>query len=312
MSENCKILSAPCAEQGVEHVPVPTPPFSICVGTNRLDWDGYALRVHQGSAMPDGEYTAFTVRDGCIVEAGQAPVPEYTPPPCVESPAPCSGETGAATVSPRAGNLTADTPTGLYTQVSVVNGLGITVTGTGASGDPIVISAPGSTGPIISAGTPDISVTTPTAGVIAIGLNSSGITPGTYAGITFNSRGIATAYSAPSVSAVQAVVGAGEVNGENVSGGVTISLKPTTAGGASYDIGGYSVAVSQGGVVSTVTRVINLPAGVYSMGAYNVTVNGLGSITGITRSVTLVAGTFTTTDGKTVRYDEFGTITQIT
>ena len=312
MSNKCIPLGKSCTEHVAEPVRKANDPFTVCVGTNALVWDGQSLTVYRGTPIPDGEYTAFTIRDGCLVSAGQAPVPEYTPPPCVESPAPCDGSGSSAVVSPRAGNLTTDTPTGLYTQVVMQQGAGITIMGTGTTGDPIVVSAVGSSGPTIMATTSEIDISNPAANVIGVGLKPSGLAPGTYAGITFNSHGIATGYAAPNATSVTAVVGAAEVEADNQGGAVTVSLKSSAAGNETYNVGGYSVSLSQGGVIETMTQNISFPAGIYTLGAYNVTYNQYGSATAVQRTVILTAGIFTTADGKTVHYDEFGTITQIT
>jgi len=312
MSNKCKPVAPPCTERVVEHVRSANDPFTLCVGTSMLTWDGEQLSVAHGTPIPDGEYTQFSVRHGCIISAGQALVPEYTPPPCVEPPSPCGGASSAAVVSPAAGNLTTQTSLGLLTKVFIQGGGGTGVTGTGVVGDPFVITPPTSSGPNIIAGTSEVEVNNTPSGAISIGLKNSGIGAGTYAGITFNSHGIATGYAAPAASAISQVVGAGEVAAENQSGVVTVGLNPSAAGGSSYDIGGYSVSVSQGGTIESMEQNITLTPGGITLGGYNVTLNALGSITAVERSVTLTAGTFNTVDGKTVHYDEFGTITQIT
>lgn len=311
MTIPCRQTPTPCNEIVVAAPRSASAPFTVCVGTNALTWDGQDLHLTKGTAIPDGEYTSFTMTNGCITSVGHAPVPEYTPPPCVESPAPCGGTGGGAVVSPRAGNLTIETPTGIFTQVALQPGSGVDITGSGTVGDPYVIAAETSSGGSIIAGTSDIVVAEPALGVTSIGLKASGIAPGTYAGITFNSRGIATGYAAPSAGAITSVVGALEVDSETQSGVVTISLKPSQAGGDSYVVGGYTMEVSQGGTISAMTKDISITAGVYALGAHNVTLNDTGSVTSIERAVTLTAGSFATMDGKTVSYDEFGTITGI-
>lgn len=62
-------------------------PFSICVGNYSLVWDGScASIVERKYKIPNGTFTSITFQDGCIVDVGQAPLPEYTPQAC------CDGE----------------------------------------------------------------------------------------------------------------------------------------------------------------------------------------------------------------------------
>lgn len=312
MSDKCILLDNPCVEHVLDPVRTSSSPFTVCVGTNSLAWDGQVLTLHKGTPIADGEYTAFTIRNGCIVSADQAPVPEYTPPPCVESPAPCDGSGTTSAVSPAAGNLTTSTSLGLYTRVYVQPGSGVAITGTGVVGDPIVISAAGGGGPVVMPTTSEIAVSTPTPGVIGIGLNPSGIPPGTYGGITFNSHGIATGYATPNTTSLVGVVGAAEIDADNQGGLVTVSLKPTPAGNASYNVGGYSATLTQGGTVSSMSRTINVPAGIYELGAYAISVTDHGSINGVQRIATMTPTSFTTSDGKTVNVDEHGYIISIT
>lgn len=311
MNEKCIPLNKSCVAHTAEPLRTASTPFTLCVGTSSLVWDGQVLSVNKGTPIEDGEYTSFTVRDGCIVGAGQAPVPEYTPPPCAEPPVPCGGGGGSSEVSPQAGNLTTATLSGLYTGISIEEGVGITVDGTGTTGDPLIISAEASSGPTLVATTTEISISTPAPGTIGIGLQPSGISAGTYAGITFNSRGIATGYTAPSASGLTGVTGVGEVGVEVTSGVAAVSLKAVEPGNSTFNVGAYSMKLSQGGTVTTMTQITTIPAGTYTLGAYNVTFNAYGIPTTVDRSINIPAGSFETADGKTVSYDQFGAITGV-
>ena len=72
--------------------PIPNKPrkcksFSICVGNKTLIYDGECLSVTARKyQIPNGTYTSITFEDGCIVDVGNAPIPEYTPQAC------CDGE----------------------------------------------------------------------------------------------------------------------------------------------------------------------------------------------------------------------------
>lgn len=77
----------PCKTE-IPKKPKACKPFSICVGNNRLVWDGScASIVKRKYQIPNGTYTSLTFEDGCIVGVGQAPIPQYTPQAC------CDGDT---------------------------------------------------------------------------------------------------------------------------------------------------------------------------------------------------------------------------
>jgi hypothetical protein len=312
MNEQCRSIPNPCEEKVVDAPPRSNSPFSVCFGTNTLHYDGRNLTLERGVSIPDGTYTAVVVRNGCIVEGSQAPVPEYTPPPCVEPPSPCDGSGTDVVVSPLAGNLTRLMPSGLFTQDNIIGAGGVSVTGTGTPGDPKVISVTPGAGPTITPANAHISVTNPAPNVIGIGMNPTGFSAGTYNGLIVDSYGIVTGYSPSTGGTITGVAGANEVDAIPSGSIVTVTLKPTAAGAATYVMGGYTMSFSQGGVLTTATRNINIPAGTYVLGGYNVNLNAYGSVDGIVRTITLTPGSFTTADGKTVQYDAYGTITSVT
>lgn len=80
----CKPCSVPIKETGKrKHCK----PFSICVGNKTLVWDGdCASIVNRKYQIPDGTFTSITFEGGCIVDVGNAPLPQYTPQAC------CGGE----------------------------------------------------------------------------------------------------------------------------------------------------------------------------------------------------------------------------
>lgn len=76
-------------------------PFSICVGNNSLIYDGECISITPRKyQIPNGTYTSITFEEGCIVDVGNAPIPEYTPQAC------CDGEAKPVETGSTGGNVT--------------------------------------------------------------------------------------------------------------------------------------------------------------------------------------------------------------
>lgn len=312
----CKTLTNLCAETvaTAKDTEALSPPFKVCVGAKAgvLSWDGKTLRFQKETmTIPDGTYSSITIKDGCIIDMGDADIPEYTPPACVEPPTPCNGGGTSISVSPSAGNLTTDTVNGIYTTVVFGDGTNTTITGAGTPGNPFIINAQAGSDLSITPGTSDIDISNPADGVISIGLNDSGIAAGTYNGITFSSRGIATGVDAHyGDNLLRGAVGGQEVNVQVENGVAHILLKESAAGGETLNLGNYRVKLTQGGLIEDVT-VANVPMqpGSYTFGLADVTLGTAGTVESVTQAATIIQpGSFTTADGKTVTFDGYGRI----
>lgn len=75
----------PCKNTTVDK-PKACKSFSICVGNKSLVYDGKCLfLLNRKNPIPAGTYTSITLdENGCIIEAGTAPLPQYTPQACCE------------------------------------------------------------------------------------------------------------------------------------------------------------------------------------------------------------------------------------
>lgn len=81
-------------------------PFTICVGNKSLTWDGKCASVQDREyKIPDGTYTSITFADGCIVEVGEAPLPQYTPLQCCDGVADNTSDGSSLETAVNAGNL---------------------------------------------------------------------------------------------------------------------------------------------------------------------------------------------------------------
>jgi len=61
--------------------------FTMCIGNKSLVYDGKCLYLQaRKKPIPAGTYTSITIdENGCIVGAGTAPLPQYTPQACCGS-----------------------------------------------------------------------------------------------------------------------------------------------------------------------------------------------------------------------------------
>lgn len=75
----------PCKKE-IKNLPKKCKPFTVCVGNKSLVFDGTCLHaLPRKIQIPAGTYTSITLdENGCIVDAGTAPVPVYTPQACCD------------------------------------------------------------------------------------------------------------------------------------------------------------------------------------------------------------------------------------
>lgn len=259
------IVDKKCTPQVMDVPPIPSIPFTVCHGPDQLVWDGSALSLIKGVAIPDGTYTSVTLKNNCIVGAQQAPIPIYTPPPCVEPPATCTptGGGGVTPIAPDAGNQLMMLPSGLYSKCYVQAGANITVTGSGVSTNPYVISTSASSSTSVQSGNPAINVST-VAGVYTVGLNPSGVVPGSYAGFTVNTYGLITAYTPQDDPNITSIVGGLGVEVDITAGIATVSLPASPVAGEIAQFGAYQVIFSDVGTPTQITQTITVTAGQFT------------------------------------------------
>lgn len=172
----------------------PTPPFEVCIAMDyKLKWDGTHATLERVTTTPDGSYTMFNVVNGCIVNPGVGDIPTYTPPYCNPNPGDCQqggGGSGSVNISRQAGNIIINNGDGLYARCYVRAGPGIVVTGVGTVYDPYVVSGgTGGSGIVNVVGRDGITATVDGNKVAYVGLMPTGVTPGTFRGLTIGIDG---------------------------------------------------------------------------------------------------------------------------
>lgn len=274
-------------------------PLDVCLGAGRrLTYDGYCFSVRGNVSIEDGWYTEVRYQDGCVVEARQAPLPIYTPPPCAPVPEPCGGSgEGSVTLSPDTCNLSRwDAAGELLTTVNLVAGSGVTISGCGSVNSPAVISAASSDSHtyIVSGSPQQLQITG--SGTITdsyiLRMTDSPLAPGTYGGFTTDSFGRIVGYATPESSEIVGIV-AGPGLDVNVTGGIaTVALNNSGVVEGTYSFGGYDVQVDATGRMLDIARTIATPAGNYILGDYSITLTDTGSIAAINPVTTLPTASF--------------------
>lgn len=239
-------------------------PFSFCSMGKNFYYDGVGLTVTgTGVNIPDGEYTTVAVQDNCIVGFGVAPLPQYTPPPCVEAPTGGCGDggSGGATIDPSTDNLTTDGISGVKTKLYTANTATVTLSGYGTASSPLMATATGGGtggGGTVIAGE-GIRIDMYASGQ-AIGLREVGIKPATYNGFSVNKFGQILAYNAPSGgTTLNAVEGVGDVKVTTSPNGVAVVSLPVSGVGSDfYTVGAYSVRYSASGLTSEMVRMVDI------------------------------------------------------
>lgn len=274
------IKPQPCPPDMDTHEPESSAPFSVCLGHQTLHWDGKLAFISENRPAPqDGTYGSVTVVDGCIVGFGECEVPTYTPPFCNPNPTPCQeGGTGAE-VSPETGNIITQTPLGIYGKVYVS---GANISGSGTVSDPIRVTTQGS-GSTSIISDHSISVQEITGG-FEISLPKQQGLPTEYRGLKLSPTGIITGIDTDTTEAgVVGIVTDDTISKTEQGGIITLSLPTTTASNKSYQIGGYTLTIGRGGVVSSIAEssTQKVTPGTYSLAAYQASLAADGSITGI-------------------------------
>ena len=288
MVSNCGTVTLKEAEQ------TKCQPFSFCLPFGgKVDYDGTCMHYAPGTPPEDGVYSKIYIANGCIVGADKYDPPIYTNSPCAPVPNPCDCEGGGTGSLPdpstQSGNLFQYDASGRpLVKVTINGGSGVTVSGSGSTTDPFVISAkPDST----------IGLQYFKAGNDGLILSGSGTQqdPYSYAhktgyqanvlGMTFDQYGHLTGYIQPSsAGTVNGVIGEDGITAETElsSGVVTLTYAtPVRVLQGEYYLGAYKMELDGKNRVIGMERNITFPANEYTLGNYNVTVNEYGSLTSI-------------------------------
>ena len=270
------------------------PAFSVCLPFGRaLEWDGAGLRLKGRVTLPNGNYGTITVEDGCITDAQEQPVCEYTPQPCSPAAPGCSGSTSGTSSSlvlqPSTANLLNYDASGrLGAELNYVASDGISITGNGTASNPLVVS----TIPTEESKTHLISGN---AGVAVSGDGGSDtpyvvthtdghLTGGTYGSFTIDNYGHVTDYT-PQTEYISGVVAGHGVEVTTTGTLVTISTKYHDVKGT-YLLGGVSCTYDETGALTDIAESITLPVDkdtqkLVLLGRdYSFTFNAYGSLIG--------------------------------
>lgn len=310
----------PCPDPEPEPTPEPCSEWSICLPFGgRLYSSGGCVYAEVGSPPPDGVYGKIVIANGCIIGAEPEDVPIYTGSPCAPQPDSCSnaatsstsarifstmaasssgssGSSGGGCCEPSSlsGNLyKLDAAGKPVVQLSARGGGGLSVTGSGTTSDPLVISLANSSGSSSEGG---VYVRSANNAIAASGAGTRAdpvvLTHKTglqtiVNGMSFDAYGHLTSYnaSASAGSGVTGIIGGQgiEVSVDQQSKINTISMR-TQANDVegNYAFGAYDVELDEYGRISRLSRGIDLGRPqTLEFDDYKISVNSSGSITRI-------------------------------
>lgn len=298
MQDNCRktIKNMACGAPLEVNTQAPNvyPAFSVCLPFGRaLEWDGSGLRLKGKVTLPNGNYGVITVEDGCITDAQEQPVCEYTPQPCSPAASGCSGSTSGSSSSlvlqPSADNLLNYDASGrLGAELNYVASDGINITGNGTSSNPLVISSipTEATQTHLVSGNAGVSVTgdggssTPYVVTHIDGRLSGGV----YGSFTIDDFGHITDYT-PQTEYISGVVAGHGIDVTTTGTLVTVSTKYHDVKGT-YLLGGVSCEFDETGALNSVAETITIPVDkdtqqISLLGRdYTYTFNSYGSLIG--------------------------------
>lgn len=274
-------------------------PFDVCLPFGRsLHFDGICMSVQGEPTIADGEYGVIVVENGCIVGAKPNPVFQYTPPPCTPAAEPCDDGTGSGTLELQSSNcnmLSVDAAGRYGVYLIVEAGDNISLSGCGTNQNPLRISASVDVDAACYINVENDKVLTITGtGSVSnpyiIGLPDSGVTAGTYNGITVDRFGRVTG-AENLTSGIVSVVDGNGIATNLMSGVLTISLAESGIDAGSYLLGGYEVELDLAGRVTSARQRIDLDTDHADVDCYSNTldINSLGSVTAITPIIRTMA-----------------------
>lgn len=278
-------------------------PFTVCLFNGvQLSYDGTGFTATEPT-IPDGVVSKVVVKNGCITQYTGDRDPVYSPPTCVPSPEPCCSDStsSAVTISKSPGNTLQVKLDGLYASTRLNNGDGVSISGTGTTVDPYVVSIDftGVTLPSVQSGdVTSVTVSEEDNSVYRVNLPDKFTATQEHLGFSVNQKGVVTSID-DSVVVITNIVGTLPVVATTEDSGVVrVGLKVVDGVVGTYNLGAYQVQLSDSGVVSGVNRDIDLPTGrhIISQGM-KYSVNEYGSISSIS--------TATTAD---VVYDNYATV----
>lgn len=247
-------------------------PFEVCLPFGRkIVYDGQGLRLEGRVTLRDGKYGIITVTDGCIVDASEQPVCEYTAQPCTPAASPCgnNGTSSGIELQPGADNLMHFDASGRVaaTLNYSTDTDGLSIRGNGTVASPLVIDyVPKKAEKVyIRSVTPNtISVAGEGTGTepYTVAHVDSRLTAGDYGEFTIDSCGHIIGYTKQdtSITAIQAVDG---ITATKTGTSYSIGLSRYNSDG-NYMLGGFTVSIDGNGRISGIAKSISLP--VDSMG----------------------------------------------
>lgn len=240
-------------------------PFDVCLPFGRtLHWDGYGLRISGRVSLPDGKYGVVTVTNGCITDAEEQPVCEYTPQPCTPAATGCGGEGEASVVlDPSADNiLKFDVLGRLGAAINYRGEDGIIISGYGTADSPLVISYDGGEAARTYVRQGNLAVTVVGDGTIetpyTISHREGELDAGTYHGITVDDFGHIVAISTISGAITDILSTSLDVS---ATGSIyTVNMKEYAGVADFFEFGAYTAQFNTHGSLIDIQRNINLGA----------------------------------------------------
>lgn len=262
----------------------------ICLGLGRdLIYRNGCLTVEYNNLVEDGWYSEFQIVNGCVVSARTSELPVYTPAPCAPEPTDCNGGgggTGSISLSPNACNLLTYSGNDLLARLHVEAGANVILSGCGTQNSPLnIAAATGSTGVVIGVGTAlTLSVTGSGSSTnpYIISSQPSGVTPGNYLGFDVDTFGRITSFDPQGAgNAITGVANGIGTKATIAAGILTIDIVDTGVQTGSYVCGGWILTVDSRGQLIAVARAITMTSATYQFGRYRVHINEFGSIDSI-------------------------------
>ena len=239
-------------------------PFSVCLPFGRqLVYDGQGLRLKGSVTIKDGKYGVITIENGCITDADEQPVCEYTAQPCTPAATPCGEGSGSVTLQPGEDNLLNYDASGrLGAQLNYNTSTeGLSISGYGTVSSPLIIDyTPGEAAKTyVQGGTAAVTVTGQGTASSPYYVNhkTSTLGSGTYGAFTIDDFGHITGYTEQSIGVTALVAGDGIVLAQ--AGTVyTVGMTRQSVYGT-FRVGGYDITTDGQGVVTNMTQVIEFP-----------------------------------------------------
>jgi hypothetical protein len=233
---------------------------SICIGVARKLILPAGFEVEISKRIKDGWYNAVKVQDNCIVDVRNDDPAPVIPPPCSPVPAPCGGGgSGSVAISPDSGNLLTSKGNGLYAGVSMLAGTGVSVSGTGAPADPIIISFSGGG----SGGSTNI--VTPKGGgvesskigdIVSLTLEEVPDISGVYKGFEIDGYGRVVAFSEAEDDSTNYIAGEG-IEFEEKGPTTTINMEYVLPSSIEVNAGGQTLELDRTGRVVSINPINN-------------------------------------------------------